>query len=258
MDWQKFKTIRIKRPAIFLAALFCAIGVWLISEFLRDSYSFINWVSSDLADYSVIESIFVMIIAIATTFFGVGIPVLLSLALYKKLYANARCGDARLPVYKVLSGTLEGPAGLLILWLLCVAPLYFLIEMIAGLSVMPLITPICGILAAIFGYRIVRTTVPARQCMMIAIVVAVVLATKYADWYPSKSLLRDMLRIRTGTPVITVESIMASHKTGPAGFIENDLLMQEGHLIYMTPHTSDMVTVNIKAGKVESVVFTGD
>jgi hypothetical protein len=213
MDWHRFKTTGLKSSRIFAAVLCCSLCVWLIMELLRDRDSFIYWFSSDLAGASITKIMMVMIIALAITFLGIGTPVLFILWFYKKLYANARRGDARLPLYKVFATDWKEPAGLFILWLLCLAPFYMLIEAVATLPMTPRTMLVCAMLVTMPAYKMIKTTVPARRCMMIALVVAGVLATNYADRDPGKYSLRDRLRLRTEVPVIMVEKIMTSPGT---------------------------------------------
>jgi hypothetical protein len=257
IDWRSLKSSKFYGLNIPQAIIVGAVGLWLVISLTREtiflSYMASLWKGSLLAWLTFIP-------ATAIAFLGAGVPVLLAVWFYRNMSENHSRGPARLPIHKALASQMEGPIGLLGMWLLAAVPTYILFEAIGHCSVMPLVTPLCSILAGGLGYWLLKRMSFAKKLTVLALAVAAALASEYVDWYPAKPLVRDMWRIKAGMTVAEVDAVMADHKVTPGGPIDEKDVAQtgEGYLYYGTPFSVDGVNVKITDGRVEDVAFEMD
>lgn len=152
------------------------------------------------------------------------------------------------------------PAGAaLVLWAVFL-PIYLLIEDFAALSVVPLTTPICAILAVPFAWWMFRRLQTAKRLIALGLLLLALLSTEYIDWNPRKSMMRDLYSLHVGMTARSVKRTMDGHLTGYGE--PDDVEKSDGRLVYITgrggSYNADIATITFHDGRVTGVAFSHD
>lgn len=232
-----------------------ASGLWLIFSIFEETLQAVHhipWRPSLIAGYALGGSF---------NFMGTALLPLFLLLLYRNISQYKKNPEKQLASYKVLAFVLRDAAGILLFLIIIFTPLYLIVEDYYPFSVTPLITPISALLGLGVGYFIVRHVEMKNKLALLGLLVALVLAMKYVDWNPRKSLVRDMYRVSPGMTADEADRIMSKHKNSRAGNEPDDSDSSsdmKDSLVYLTPYTSDMVTVELQDGKVVRIDFSHD
>ena len=195
-----------------------------------------------------------LLITIAVHFIGTGLPTLLVIWLFLRLREHRQQGN-RGAIYSILRVVLAGDAGIVALYLLFYCPIFIFIDKLLLLSASPLTVPAGGLLTACVGFGLIRRSQMTGRIVALAVLVGIAMSAGYQQ-RDAGALLHDAQHVHIGMAAQEVETIMASHKIGPAGPIENEPDAED--LVYMTPRSCDIVSVRLKDGKVESAAFSSD
>lgn len=237
------------------ASLVTTTGLWTFFSLLQQTAG---------AVYSPLFSshgLALLAFSIPMTFLGTAPPLLMVFWICLRVRERGRREGQQVSIYRSIKAELEGNTGIVLFFIVLLTPVYLVVEGFYALSIVPLTMPTCGLLGVCVGCFIFRRMNAKNRLTLMALLLLLTLATGYLDWNDRKPLLRDTYRIKVGMTASDVESLMASHRIGPAGPIDNEVESEpEGKngLYYMTPRSSDMVVVNLIEGKVGSVIFSAD
>jgi len=236
--------------------------VWLALSLVQESISFSSSPLLSAEDSGFLK------FSIPITLLGTVGPLLMAAWLCWK---TRQCLDHRgggNSFYAAARIELEGNAGIalvvFVLWFPILFPAYLFIEDFGAVSVMPLTTPACGILAALIGQLVFRRMKTESRLTLLSLLICSILALQHLDWNPRKSLLRDLYRIRIGMTIAEVDRIMKSHNIGPG--LPDDLPVdsseQDRRFIYISgpgaAYNADLASITIQAGRVATVQFSHD
>ena len=255
MKYQILKNKRLLGLSIPQATIICMTIIWFGFSLIQQAGSAIYSPLFGSARFAIFA------FSIPITFLGTVLPLLIGFWLCLSVIQRMKRNALRVSIYKALRAELDAFVATVIIVMVILAPFYLLIEECFAFSIVPLTMPICGLLGACVGYLTIDRINSKDRLAIMALLLSLVLSTQYLDWNDIKPLLRDTYRIRLGMTVAEVESLMGNHKIGPGGPFTNDEETEptgEGKLVYMTPHTTDMVRVKVKEGKVEGVEYVGD
>ena len=249
--------VRHRRLGLSLAqaSLIASAGLWTSFSLLQQTAGVV---------YSPLfssDGLVLLAFSIPMTFLGTVLPLLMAFRLCLTSSRHGRQHGRRVSIYRAVKAELEGNTGIVLFFMVLLSPFYLVAEGYFAFSIVPLTMPVSGLLGVGAGCFLFRRINAKARLTLNALLLSLTLGTGYLDWNDRKPLLRDAYRIKAGMTMNDVEALMAGHRIGPAGPIDNEVESEsEGdkELCYMTPHSSDMVVVKLIEGKVGSVGFSAD
>jgi hypothetical protein len=244
LRWIKQISSRHVAPA-FGAVAIVTSGIWMASTLLRD-YNQSLW-----SPILVYERSGLYAFSVVTSLVGIALPLLLVVRLWPRA---KNTGPAALRSKVSFLGTL--------LIALAILSIFYLVERIIPVSVVPFSTCASGIAFAAAGFLLLRYLQPALQMSVLAAGLIFILSVRFVDWNSRKPFLRDLYKVRLGMSVPDVQSIMGGYLT-TASTEEPEFNKLEDELIVYRPsneaaYNADLGEITVRSGRVVAVRYLGD
>lgn len=187
--------------------------------------------------------------SVVTSLVGIALPVLLVVRFWPRAKNTGPAGSKISFV-----GTL--------LIALAIMSIFYFVERMIPVSVVPFSTCASGIAFAAAGFLLLRYLQPALQMGVIAAGLVLILSVRFVDWNSRKPFLRDLYKVRVGMSVPDVQSIMGGYLTTPSTE-EPEVNKLEDELIVYRPsneaaYNADLGEITVRNGRVVAVRYLGD
>jgi hypothetical protein len=246
MNKQMFKRKSLTNRNLLKIAIVLIATLFLAVEVFRDLPNLINLLING-------KSIFKFMFAVLIAFLSIFAPLISAVFGFPYMKKSWETADNQSLIKPTIVRRFLSYAGLSLLVIL-LSLNFFLVDIISYASIFPMVIPVCGILWIFIGNVLFAESRPSIRIVTVAVSLCLILSLKYIDLNSRKPFFRDMVKIRVGMDVASVEALMSKYRS----FKEENQIIYTLGKIEGSYGGNDFSILRIQMGKIEAIEIHND